>query len=180
MALLPIIVAPDPRLKVKAKPVKQVDDRIRRLLDDMIDTMHAAPGIGLAAPQVGEPLRLLVVDIAREDEKPAPLKVINPEIAWASEETQPWEEGCLSLPDQFADVERPKEVKVRYLDESGKQQELHATGLLSVCLQHEMDHLEGTLFVDHISGLRRNMILRKLAKMKKAKQATKEKAELPA
>jgi peptide deformylase len=171
MALLPIIVAPDPRLKVKAKTVTQVDDRIRKLLDDMVETMHAAPGIGLAAPQVGEALRILVIDIAKDGEPSQPRKFVNPEIVWASEELQPWEEGCLSLPDQFAEVERPKEVKVRYLDENGQKQEIHAAGLLAVCVQHEMDHLNGVLFVDHISALRRNMILRKLVKTKKQKTA---------
>ncbi len=169
MALLPIIVAPDPRLKKKAKPVAQVDDRLRKLLADMVETMHAAPGIGLAAPQVGELIRALVIDIAKEGEPSQPMKIINPEIVWASDELLPWEEGCLSLPDQFAEVERPREVKVRYIDENGQQQELHAQGLLSVCIQHEMDHLEGVLFVDHISALRRNMILRKLVKQKKQK-----------
>lgn len=171
MAMLPIIVAPDPRLKVKAKPVAKVDERIRTLLDDMVETMHAAPGIGLAGPQVGEALRLLVIDLAKDGEPSNPQKFINPEIVWASDEMLLWEEGCLSLPDQFADVERPKEVKVRYLDETGAKKELHATGLLAVCLQHEMDHLEGVLFVDHISALRRNMILRKLVKTKKQKAA---------
>jgi peptide deformylase len=169
MALLPIIEAPDPRLKIKAKPVKQVDDQLRQLLDDMVETMHAAPGIGLAGPQVGADLRILVIDLARDGAPPAPMKFINPEIVWASEETRPWEEGCLSLPEQFAEVERPVEVKVRYLDETGKKQEVHARELLAVCLQHEMDHLEGILFVDHISALRRNMILRKMTKTKKLK-----------
>lgn len=171
MALLPIIVAPDPRLKVKARPVTGVDDRIRQLLDDMVETMHAAPGIGLAAPQVGVALRMLVIDVAKEGEPSDPLKVINPEIVWASDEKMLWEEGCLSLPDQFADVERPREVKVRYLDETGARKEIHATGLKAICLQHEMDHLEGVLFVDYISPLRRNMILRKLVKTKKQKAA---------
>jgi peptide deformylase len=175
MALLPIIVAPDPRLKVKAKPVTKVDDRIRKLLDDMVETMHAAPGIGLAGPQVGAALRLLVVDVAKEGETSQPKKFVNPEISWASDELIPWEEGCLSLPEQFAEVQRPKEVKVRYLDETGKKQEIHATGLLATCLQHEMDHLDGVLFVDHISALRRNMILRKLVKAKKAKAEKNEK-----
>ena len=186
MALLPIIVAPDPRLKVKAKPVTQVDDRIRKILDDMVETMHAAPGIGLAAPQVGHALRMLVVDIAKEGEPSKPMKFINPEIAWTSKELTPWEEGCLSLPEQFAEVERPKEVKVRYLDETGAKREIHATGLLATCVQHEMDHLDGLLFVDHISALRRNMILRKLVKYKKQKAADRKRpaetseAELPA
>jgi peptide deformylase len=177
MALLPIIVAPDPRLKVKAKPVTNVDDKIRKLLDDMVETMHAAPGIGLAAPQVGVALRMLVIDIAKDGEKSAPMKFINPEITWASDEISLWEEGCLSLPEQFAEVQRPKEVKVRYLDETGKKQEVHATGLLATCLQHEMDHLDGVLFVDHISALRRNMILRKLVKAKKMRAEKKKPAE---
>jgi peptide deformylase len=167
MAVLPIIVAPDPRLKIKARSVKTVDDKLRRLLDDMVETMHDAPGIGLAAPQIGESIRAIVVDIAKDGEKSAPMKLVNPEITWASDEMQPWEEGCLSLPEHYAEVERPKEVKIRYLDETGAQKELHAKGLLSVCIQHEMDHLEGVLFVDHISALRRNMILRKLVKQKK-------------
>ncbi len=173
MALLPIIVAPDPRLKVKAKPVAQVDDRIRKLLDDMVETMHAAPGIGLAAPQIGEALRILVVDIAKDGEPSDPRKFVNPEIVWRSDEQMLWEEGCLSLPDQFADVERSKEVKVRYLDETGAKKEIHASGLLAICLQHEMDHLDGVLFVDHISALRRNMILRKLVKSKKQQKPEK-------
>ncbi len=167
MAVLPIIVAPDPRLKIRARSVKTVDDKLRRLLDDMVDTMHDAPGIGLAAPQIGESIRAIVVDIAKDGETSAPMKLVNPEITWASDEMQPWEEGCLSLPEHYAEVERPKEVKIRYLDENGTQKELHAKGLLSVCIQHEMDHLEGVLFVDHISALRRNMILRKLVKQKK-------------
>ena len=180
MALLPIIVAPDPRLKVKAKPVAKVDDRIRKLLDDMVETMHAAPGIGLAAPQIGQALRMLVIDIAKDGEPSEPRKFVNPEIVWASDELLLWEEGCLSLPDQFAEVERPKEVKVRYLDETGAKKELHATGLLAICLQHEMDHLDGVLFVDHISALRRNMILRKLVKTKKQQKPEKSRAAVPA
>ena len=180
MALLSIIVAPDPRLKVKAKPVARVDDRIRKLLDDMVETMHAAPGIGLAAPQVGEALRMLVIDVAKDGEPSDPRKFVNPEIAWASDDKLLWEVGCLSLPDQFAEVERPKEVKVRYLDEAGAKRELHATGLLAICLQHEMDHLDGVLFVDHISALRRNMILRKLVKTKKQQKSETSKAAVPA
>ncbi|HEX9465005.1 MAG TPA: peptide deformylase [Alphaproteobacteria bacterium] len=179
MAQLPIIVAPDPRLKVKAKAVTKVDDRIRKLLADMVETMHAAPGIGLAAPQVGQALRIVVVDVAKEGEPSKPMKFINPEIVWASGEKIPWEEGCLSLPDQFAEVERPKEVKVRYLDETGVKAEVHATGLLATCVQHEMDHLDGVLFVDHISALRRNMILRKLVKAKKLKDEKKKPTEKP-
>ena len=169
MALLPILVAPDPRLKLKAKPVAAVDARIRQLMSDMAETMYAAPGIGLAAPQVGVLERVIVVDIGKEGE-PQLLKLANPELLWHSETLATFNEGCLSLPDHYADVERPAECRVRYLDEQGEIREIHAQGLLATCLQHEMDHLEGTLFVDHISALKRGIILRKLQKLKKAKE----------
>jgi peptide deformylase len=169
MALLPILTAPDPRLKVKAQPVAAVDDEIRRLMDDMVETMHEAPGIGLAAPQVGVAKRVIVVDVARDGEEPRPYRMANPEIVWQSAELAVYNEGCLSLPEHYADVERAAEAKIRYLDHEGKQQEIHARGLLATCLQHEIDHLEGVLFVDHISPLKRNIILRKLAKAKRAK-----------
>jgi peptide deformylase len=171
MARLEILVAPDPRLKTRAKPVAVVDDQVRRLLDDMLETMYAAPGIGLAAPQVGEALRIVVVDVAQKDGVRAPLRMVNPEILWASEDRIPYEEGCLSLPEHYADVTRPRQVRVRYLDETGATRELEAEGLLAVCVQHELDHLEGTLFVDHISALRRGMILKKLQKLKKSQAA---------
>ena len=167
MALLPILTAPDPRLKQKSKPVATVDDELRRLLDDMLETMYAAPGVGLAAIQVGVPKRALVIDVSRDEEPKNPLFLINPEIVWASDEDASYEEGCLSLPDQFADVARPAAVRVRYLDRNGNRKELEAEGLLAVCVQHEMDHLDGVLFVDHISALKRNMILRRLLKQKK-------------
>jgi len=173
MALLDIIIAPDPRLKLPAKPVGHVTPEIRQLMDDMLETMYAAPGIGLAAPQVGEMLRVIVVDVAKDAQARQPYRLANPEIVWASEERIPHEEGCLSLPDEFADVTRPKEVRVRYRDENDVERELHASGLLAVCVQHEMDHLEGVLFVDHISTLRRGMILKRLRKYKKAKAAAK-------
>jgi peptide deformylase len=169
MALLPIITAPDPRLKRTAKPVKVVDDRIRRLMDDMLETMYAAPGIGLAAPQVGELMRVIVVDVARDGAPPTPLKMANPEIVKTSSEKCTYEEGCLSLPEQFAEVSRPKTVTIRYLGYDNKTHELQADGLLATCIQHEMDHLEGVLFVDHISALRRGIILRKLSKARKVK-----------
>lgn len=171
MAILEILVAPDPRLKTKARPVMAVDDRIRRLMDDMLETMYAAPGIGLAAPQVGEALRVIVLDVGQKDGARAPLRMVNPEIVWASEALGPYEEGCLSLPEHYAEVTRPREVRVRFLDETGTARELAADGLLAVCVQHEMDHLEGTLFVDRISALLRGMILRKLQKTKKSKAA---------
>jgi peptide deformylase len=171
MALLPILTAPDPRLKVKAVQVAAVDDKIRRLMDDMLETMYAAPGIGLAAPQVGVAKRVIVVDVAREGEPQQALRMANPEVVWHSEETAVYNEGCLSLPEHYADVERPAEVKVKYLAYDGSEQELHANGLLATCVQHEIDHLEGTLFVDHISQLKRGIILRKLAKAKRSKVA---------
>lgn len=168
MALLPIITAPDPRLKQVCAPVEKVDDEVRQLLDDMLETMYKAPGIGLAAPQVGALKRVIVIDISHEDEENAPLKMVNPELTWVSDHDASYDEGCLSLPEHYAEVVRPAEIKVVYLDDQGKKQELAADGLLATCIQHEMDHLEGILFVDHISALKRNMILRKLLKARKA------------
>ena len=167
MAILDIIVAPDPRLKITAKAVKAVDDDVRALMDDMLESMHVANGIGLAAPQVGDSRRVIVVDISRAEEEPDPIRMANPELLWVSDEEGNHEEGCLSLPEQFAEVERPESIRVRYLDRSGEEQELDATGMLATCIQHEMDHLDGILFVDHISSLKRKMILRKLSKAKK-------------
>jgi len=167
MALLPILIAPDPVLETVSTPVDTVTDEVRQQLDDMLETMYAAPGIGLAAIQVGIPKRMLVIDVARDGEEKQPLYIINPEITWVSDDDQLYEEGCLSLPEHYAEVERPAEVKVSYLDRNGEKQELHAEGLLAVCLQHEMDHLDGVLFVDHLSALKRNMILRKLLKQKR-------------
>jgi peptide deformylase len=169
MSKLTILTAPDPVLKTRSKPVAEVNDSIRALMADMLETMYAAPGIGLAAIQVGRPLRILVIDIAKPDkgEIAAPICVINPEIIWASEEMVEGEEGCLSVPEHYAGVERHAEIKIRYLDENGVTRELKTNGLLSTVIQHEMDHLNGTLFIDYISTLRRNMILRKLAKLKK-------------
>ncbi len=168
MAILPIIIAPDPRLKQVCAPVARVDDEIRALIDDLLETMLQAPGVGLAAPQVGVFKRILVVDVAGEEMPPQPQRLINPELLWASDEKVAYEEGCLSLPDFYADIERPGAIRIRHLDDHGKVQELRAEGLLATCIQHEMDHLEGVLFVDHLSALRRNMILRKLRKAKKA------------
>jgi peptide deformylase len=168
MAKMNIIIAPDPALKTRAEPVAEVDNALRRLMDDMLETMYLAPGIGLAAPQVGELLRLVVVDV-RPDEKRDPIVLVNPEIVAVSKELETREEGCLSLPNQFADVTRPARVKVRWTDLAGTKREVEADGLLAACLQHELDHLDGVLFVDHISALKRNMLLRKLAKELKAK-----------
>jgi peptide deformylase len=167
MALLDIIVAPDPRLKKKSEPVASVDAGIAKLMDDMLETMYDAPGIGLAAPQIGVTKRIIVVDPAGEKAPPAPIKMANPEIVWASDEKKVHEEGCLSLPQEYDEVERPDKIRVRYLDENNKPQELEADGLLAVVIQHEIDHLEGTLFVDHISNLKRSMIMRRLTKQKK-------------
>lgn len=169
MAILPVITAPDPRLKVKSVPVEEVDREIRKLMEDMLETMYAAPGIGLSAIQVGVPKRVIVVDVARQGEERRPLRIANPEVIWASEERATYEEGCLSLPEQFAEVERAAEVKVRYLDHENRQQEIHPSGMLATCIQHEIDHLYGILFVDHLSPIRRNIILRKLIKARKAK-----------
>ena len=167
MALLSIIVAPDLRLKVTTEPVEGVDDDLRDFLDDMLETMYAADGIGLAAPQVGDTRSVVVVDVGRKEDDPMPVKMINPQIVWHSEDECPHEEGCLSLPNHFAEVIRPDSIRVKYLDENGAQQELEANGVLATCIQHEMDHLKGILFVDHVSSIKRNIILRKLKKTKK-------------
>jgi peptide deformylase len=169
MAIREIITAPDPRLKVKAKAVAQVDAEVRRLMDDMLETMYRAIGIGLAAPQVGVARRVLVVDVAREGEPPQPMRIANPEILWRSDELLTMNEGCLSLPEHYADVERPAEIRLRYRDHENEVREIACSGLLATCIQHEIDHLDGLLFVDHISALKRGMILRKLAKTKKSR-----------
>jgi peptide deformylase len=168
MALRDILVVPDPILKQVSKPVEVVDDELRALMDDMLETMYAAPGIGLAAIQVGVPKRVIVMDIARQDDPPAPRHFINPEILWASEETVPYEEGCLSVPEIYDEVERPARVKLRYLDYNGEQVEEDAEGLFAVCIQHEMDHLEGVLFIDYLSRLKREQAVKKVKKLAKA------------
>jgi peptide deformylase len=167
MAIKPILTAPDPRLKKKSLPVAAVDDDVRQLMDDMLETMYAAPGIGLAAPQVDVLKRVIVLDIEREDTKTGPLFMANPEIVEASDDDVTYEEGCLSVPEHYADVVRPAKVTVRYLDRDNVEQNLTCEGLLATCIQHEIDHLDGILFVDHISSLKRNMILRKLLKVRK-------------
>jgi peptide deformylase len=170
MAIRPIIIAPDPVLKAKAKPVGNIDGSIVRLMDDMLETMYRAPGIGLAAPQIGILQRVIVVDVADKGEQPQPFAMANPEILWQSDETSVHNEGCLSLPDQYADVTRPKQVRLRYIDRDGEVRELDADNLLATCVQHEIDHLNGVLFIDHLSLLKRNMILRKLLKAKKSQE----------
>lgn len=167
MAIREIIIAPDPRLKEKCLPVETVDDEIRTLMEDMLETMYEAPGVGLAAPQVGVTKRVIVVDASKDPETPEPYCMANPEIIWSSDEEREYEEGCLSFPEHFAGVVRPDTVRVRYLDEQNEIRELDAEGLLSTCIQHEMDHLEGVLFVDYLSKLKRDLIIRKLRKLQK-------------
>ena len=168
MAKRPIIAAPDPRLKVQCTPVETVDAGIRKLMDDMLETMYDAPGIGLAAPQVGVTRRVIVVDVSTDDDAgPGPLRMANPKLVEISEDKASYDEGCLSLPNQYGQVERPSHIKVRYLDENNETRELEADGLLATCIQHEMDHLDGILFVDHMSSLKRGIILRKLTKAKR-------------
>ena len=168
MALLPILTAPDPELKKISAPVKQVDASVRKLMDDMLETMYHAPGIGLAAPQVGVLKRVIVLDLAREGEEPQPLRIANPEVVWVSDNDATYNEGCLSVPEHYADVVRPAACRVKYLDQDNKPREIAAEGLLATCLQHEIDHLDGILFIDHLTALKRNIILRKLLKAKKA------------
>jgi len=168
MALRTILTVPDPKLKLVSQPVARVDDALRALMDDMLETMYAAPGIGLAAIQVGEPVRVIVMDLAREGEEPAPRHFVNPEVLWASEETAPYEEGCLSVPEIYDAVERPARVKIKYLNYKGEEVVEDCEGLYAVCIQHEMDHLNGVLFIDHLSRLKRD---RAVAKVKKAKAA---------
>ena len=166
----PIVKFGTSGLHTPAAPVTAADDALARLIDDMIETMYAAPGIGLAAPQVGVLKRVIVLDIDREEVKTGPLFMVNPEIVEASDEDVSYEEGCLSVPEHYSDVVRPAQVRVRYLDRDGAQQEMACEGLLSTCVQHEIDHLDGILFIDHISALKRNMILRKLLKARKEKE----------
>jgi len=176
MAILPILETPDPLLRRKSAPVEAVTPELQTLIDDMFETMYAAPGIGLAAIQVGVPKRILVIDLQEPEQEGGepvrrPLVFINPEIVTASDTVQPYTEGCLSVPDQYAEVERPDRVRARWLDRDGTQHDEELEGLLGICLQHEMDHLEGVLFIDHLSRLKRDMILRKLAKARKERLA---------
>lgn len=165
MSILPILTVPDPILKKTSTPVEVVDDQLRALMDDMLETMYAAPGIGLAAIQVGKPIRVLVMDLAEEDFEPDPQYYINPAITWASDELATYNEGCLSVPEQYADIDRPAECKLTYLDYNGDQQNTHATGLFATCIQHEMDHLNGIVFIDYLSALKRKMTIRKVKKL---------------
>jgi peptide deformylase len=172
MAIRPIVEVPDPLLRQKSTPVEKVDDDVRALIADMFETMYDAPGIGLAAIQVGVPKRILVIDLQEPTEEGGepvrdPRVFINPEILDSSDQDVPYTEGCLSVPDQYAEVDRPDRIRARWLDEDGNAHEADIEGLLATCLQHEMDHLEGILFIDHLSRLKREMILKKLAKQRK-------------
>ena len=162
-----IVIEPDPLLRKKSESLEKVDDELRKLLDDMLETMYSAPGIGLAAVQVGILKRLIVIDVSKEKDKKSPLFLINPEIVTKSKTTSIYEEGCLSLPGHFAEIERPAECHVKYIDYNGKKKEFKASGLLSTCIQHEVDHLNGVLFIDYLSKLKRDMIVKKLVKHKK-------------
>ncbi len=167
MSIRKIITEPDPILRKISEPVKEVDDSIRSLMDDMLETMYNAPGIGLAAIQIGVPKRIIVLDISRDVEKKEPMYFVNPEIILKSKNDSSYEEGCLSVPGQFAEINRPDKCHIRYLDYNGKKRELKAEGLLATCIQHEMDHLEGILFIDYLSKIKKTMIVKKLSKQKK-------------
>jgi peptide deformylase len=170
MTIRPILTAPDPRLQAISTDVEKVDGEIRKLVDDMAESMYAADGIGLAAVQIGVPKRVIVIDLDQKEGKKNPRAYINPKVIWASEEMAVFEEGCLSVPEIWDDVERPARIKCEYLDRDGNKQVLEADGLLATCLQHEMDHLNGVLFIDHLSRLKRSMAIKKLTKAKKLKE----------
>ena len=162
-----IVIEPDPILRKKSDILEKVDDELRILLDDMLETMYSAPGIGLAAVQIGILKRLIVIDISKDKEKKNPIFLINPEIISKSKNTSIYEEGCLSLPGHFAEIERPEECQIKYIDYDGKKKEIKANGLLATCIQHEIDHLNGILFIDYLSKLKKDMIVKKLVKQKK-------------
>jgi peptide deformylase len=171
MALREIIILPDKRLRLVSEPVKTVDAGVRALVDDMFQTMYEAPGVGLAAIQIGVPKRIVTADTAKKDEEKRPQVFLNPEVVWSSEDKASYEEGCLSIPEYYEEVERPTQVKVRYMDIDGKSQEIEANGLLATVLQHEIDHLNGVLFIDHISKLKRDRVIKKFAKAAKREVA---------
>ncbi|WP_018688807.1 MULTISPECIES: peptide deformylase [Ahrensia] len=170
MSILPLVIIPDPILRQKSKLVERVDDDLRKFADNMLETMYDAPGVGLAAIQVGEARRMLVIDVAGKDDEPNPQVFINPSIVKSSDTPNVYEEGCLSIPDIYAEVERPAEVTVEYIDLTGKQQLIEADGMLATVLQHEIDHLDGTLFIDHLSKLKREMVIRKFKKLSKQRE----------
>jgi peptide deformylase len=167
MAVREIITLPDKRLRLVSEPVKRIDADIRKLIDDLFATMYDAPGIGLAAIQIGEPKRVITLDLSKKEDNHEPQVFINPEIVWTSDETGKYEEGCLSIPEYYEEVERPAAVKVKYLDRDGKAREIEAKGLLATCLQHEIDHINGILFIDHLSKLKRDRVIKKFAKAAK-------------
>jgi peptide deformylase len=167
MTIRKILTEPNPFLRQKSQPVDKVDNSIRKLMDDMLETMYNAPGIGLAAIQIGVPKRIIVIDLSKNDQKNEPLYFVNPEIISRSDQNATYEEGCLSVPNQFAAIDRPDKCHLKFLDYDGKEQSLKAEGLLATCIQHEMDHLEGILFIDYLSKLKKNMIIKKLSKQKK-------------
>jgi peptide deformylase len=169
MTIKPLIILPDPLLRQVSKPFERVDDALLKLADDMLETMYDAPGIGLAGIQIGVARRILVVDVSRDDEEKNPIVVINPEIVRSSDERSVYEEGCLSIPEYYAEVERPASVTVKHLGRDGKEHVIEADGLLATCLQHEIDHLDGVLFIDHISRLKREMVIKRFTKAAKAK-----------
>ena len=171
MALREIITLPDPRLRLNSEPVGKIDEALRALMDDMLETMYDAPGVGLAAIQLGVPQRVVVIDVAHEEEPPRPMRLVNPEIVWASEETSLHEEGCLSIPEFYDEVERPARCRVAYLDETGARREIDCEGLMATVVQHEVDHTNGVLFIDRLSKLKRDRIVRKIAKAKKRESA---------
>jgi len=172
MAKRDILIIPDTRLRLTSEPVTAVDKEVRALVDDMFETMYDAPGIGLAAIQIGVARRIVTMDLAKKDEPKAPQVFINPEVTWAADEKSAYEEGCLSIPDYYEEVERPNAVRVKYLDLEGKPQEIEASGLLATCLQHEIDHTNGILFIDHISKLKRDMVVKKFKKAAKRGDTT--------
>ena len=165
MALRPIITLPDPKLRLVSRKLERVDDDLRRIMDDMAETMYDAPGIGLAAIQLAEPIRLVVVDPAKQDEPRNPLFLVNPEVVWSSDDRSTYEEGCLSIPEYYEEVERPAHVRVKFVDRDGKEQEIEAEGLMATVLQHEIDHLDGVLFIDYLSKLKRDRVVKKFAKI---------------
>ena len=167
MTIRKILTEPNPFLRQKSQPVDKVDNSIRKLMDDMLETMYNAPGIGLAAIHIGVPKRIIVIDLSKNDQKNEPLYFVNPEIISRSDQNATYEEGCLSVPNQFAAIDRPDKCHLKFLDYDGKEQSLKAEGLLATCIQHEMDHLEGILFIDYLSRLKKNMIIKKLSKQKK-------------
>jgi peptide deformylase len=173
MAIRPILILPDATLRLVSEPVKSADNSIRDLMDALVETMHDAPGIGLAAIQVGVPKRVLVLDLAKKDEPPTPQFFVNPEIVWSSEEKSIYEEGCLSIPEYYEEVERPSRVRATFLDRDGALREIEAEGLMATALQHEIDHLNGVLFIDHISKLKRDRVIKKFIKQAKQRESEK-------